>query len=439
MAELVKELRQKRVELTEKARAIQKKADEEKRTLTAEERAEFDKHFEEVDKLKAQVDSIEGDERRRSKLDDETKDLERSAGRRSDPGEPIAPTSTPAEKRDQPIKLKLRGHEYTLAPGSSPHTRHLEDYAQRFNRYLSTGERRDLMVADNTKGGYLAGTTFAAQLIQAIDDEVFIRGLATVLPPLMSSVSLGAASLDADPADPDWTPEVPASALSADTTMAFGKRELTPHQDTKLIKPSMKLLRSSALPVESIILQRLAYKFAVAEEKAFLTGSGEQRPLGVFTASADGVPTTRDVTAAATTTFTADELIDTKFNVKSGYMRSGVWIMHRDAVKIARKLKDVNEQYLWQPGLQANVPDRILDSPYFMSEYAPNTFTAGLYVAVFGDFAKGYWIVDSLDLEIQRLDELFAATNQVGLLGRKETDGMPVLAEAFSRLKLAAS
>ncbi len=40
-------------------------------------------------------------------------------------------------------------------------------------------------------------------------------------------------------------------------------------------------------------------------------------------------------------------------------------------------------------------------------------------------------------MEVQRLVELYAATNQVGLIGRMESDGMPVLEEAFARVKLA--
>lgn len=78
----------------------------------------------------------------------------------------------------------------------------------------------------------------------------------------------------------------------------------------------------------------------------------------------------------------------------------------------------------------------LLGSPFNMSEYAPNTFTTGQYVGIFGDFSN-YWIADALDMQVQRLVELYAATNQTGLIGRMETDGMPVLAEAFARVKLA--
>ena len=74
--------------------------------------------------------------------------------------------------------------------------------------------------------------------------------------------------------------------------------------------------------------------------------------------------------------------------------------------------------------------------PFLMSEYAPSTFTTGLYVGILGDFSL-YWIVDALSMEVQRLEELYAATNQIGFIGRLETDGAPVLEEAFTRVKLA--
>jgi len=70
-----------------------------------------------------------------------------------------------------------------------------------------------------------------------------------------------------------------------------------------------------------------------------------------------------------------------------------------------------------------------------MSEYCPNTFTSGLYVGIIGDF-KNYWIADALSMRIQRLNELYSLTNQVGFVGRLESDGMPVLEEAFARIQL---
>ena len=98
---------------------------------------------------------------------------------------------------------------------------------------------------------------------------------------------------------------------------------------------------------------------------------------------------------------------------------------------------DGNGQYIWRDSVQAGEPDRLLGLPVFMSEYAPSTMTANLYVGILGDFSY-YWVADALDMQVQRLVELYAESNQTGLIGRMESDAQPVLAEAFVRVKLAA-
>lgn len=80
--------------------------------------------------------------------------------------------------------------------------------------------------------------------------------------------------------------------------------------------------------------------------------------------------------------------------------------------------------------------DTLLGLPMTISEWAPNTFSTGQYVGLLGDFRR-YWIADALSMQVQRLNELYAETNQVGFIGRLETDGAPVLEEAFVRVKLS--
>ncbi|MGW2548309.1 phage major capsid protein, partial [Kitasatospora sp. NPDC001574] len=185
----------------------------------------------------------------------------------------------------------------------------------------------------------------------------------------------------------------------------------------------------------------LAQKFAVSAEKGYMTGDGNKKPLGLFTASADGIPTSRDVSTGAATGFTGDGLIDAKYALKSGYHKKAQWLFHHDGIKLIRKLRDDSGgagvgNYIWQAGLSADRPDTILDLPYLVNEFVPNTFTTGQYVGMLGDFSY-YWIADALALEVQRLVELYAETNKIGFIGRLETDGMPVKPEAFIRLKTA--
>ena len=357
---------------------------------------------------------------------------ERVAGNESELSKPLEEPTKPEPRNDEEPEQRV---SRTATP----------EYMRAYQRFLRTGDQRGVITVEQraTADGLQAdadaagGFTILPQqvsnaLVQAVDNLVFIRQRATV-ERVDSAASLGIVSLDADPEDGDWTQEL--TTVDFDTQMEFGKRELRPHELTKGIKVSRKLLNRSRLPIESLVNSRLAYKFATTHETAFMTGNGVNRPLGLFTASADGISTGQDVTAASTTTFTADELIDVQMNIKPQYQSTGEWVMHRDAVKIARKLKTGDGQYLWQPGLQAGQPDTLLSRPLNQSEYAPNTFTTGLYVALFGDLSQ-YRIADAEDISIQRLVELYAATNQIGFIARSATDGMPVLEEAFSRLIL---
>lgn len=303
---------------------------------------------------------------------------------------------------------------------------------------LSQEEYRALTAGSDVSGGFLnAPQEFIKQLIVAVKNAVYMRKLATVIP-LNGAQSCGVPTLDSDVGDADWTPEV--KTVNEDNAMGFGKRELMPHKLTKLVKISNKLLRSAALNPESIVMDRMAYKFGVSMEKAYMVGNGSQQPLGVFVASNDGIPTSRDIPQAAgnTTQITSDGLIAAKYALKAPYLQKANWVFHRDALKQIAQLKTGDGYYIFELSDKPDVPDTLLGRPLSMSEYAPNTFTASSYVGIIGDFSY-YWIADSLALQFQRLNELFALGDQIGVIGRMETDGMPVLSEAFARVQLAAS
>lgn len=424
----VKQLQDKRAQAVSEGRQILERAEREGRALSAEETAHYDRIDAEVDRLNAELAKAE----------------RIAAAKLSRPS--AAPPAAPSPMTIQyeggmnvPQMLKgRRPRQIQLQPGTDEHLRAQPKYQQAFLGYLQSGrEQLGLKVSQDNKGGYLTSTQFAAELIRELDDEVFMRQLATVLPPLGAAVSLGVPSLDTKLSAADWTAEIPASDISEDDAIRLGKRELMPSLLTKLVKVGMKFIRSSVINAEGMIRTELAAAFGAAMENAYLNGSGSKQPLGVFVASDLGVPTSRDVTASSATAFTADNLIDLLYNLKPQYQRNATGLFHRLAVRMARKLKDGNGQYLWQPGLGGQ-PSTILDRPYIQSEYAPSTFTTGQYIGMFADFSAGYWIADTLSLEVQVLNELFTLKNQMGYIGRLETDGMPVRPLAFSRLKLGS-
>jgi HK97 family phage major capsid protein len=371
----------------------------------------------EVDTLFDQVEARVAEAKRLERAEQQEKTL-------GEPANPLGPSGAQGKGSDQP-----QNDQEALK-------------TKAFNRYLRNGEKgvtptemRALSADDDQAGGFVtAPTQFASGLLKFVDDQVNIRGLATV-DQILTGESLGIVSLDTDFGDADWTTELQTG--NEETAKPFGGRELRPHPMARRIKISNTLIRRANKPIEQIVQQRLSYRVAVTQEKAYMTGDGAQKPLGMFIASNQGIPTSRDVTCASSTAFTADELIDLKFFLKSQYQMSKTtrWLTSREFVKRTRKLKDGDGNYMWAPGLGGQ-PATILDVPFVMSEFAPNTFTTGQYIALLGDL-QFYNILDSLNLQIQVLLELYAETNQRGYIVRYEGDGMPVLAEAFARLKLA--
>lgn len=427
------ELRQKRAKLINDARALQDQVEGESRDFTDEEQNNWNEMIDAADGLRQRI------EREERLLTMET-----------DLPEPVTNSTRPeldSRERPERIEFRSRGMQGTNRMEADwreqPEWRRLmrtaeASYVRGFNQFLRSNtipnEVRALQADLDTAGGYLmAPIQLVDQLIKAVDDAVYIRQWATVFA-VPNADSLGVPTLENDPDDADWTTELDTG--SEDSTMNFGRRELHPHPLAKRIKISRKLLMKVP-SADNLVIQRLGYKFGVAQEKAFLTGSGAQQPLGVFTANADGISTSRDVSTGNTTTaVTFDGLIEAKFTLKMQYWANARWLAHRDFYKMVAKLKDGDGQYLWRESVRVGEPDRILGVPVAMSEYAPNTFTTGLYVGIIGDFSH-YWIADSMAMEMQRLVELYAITNQIGLIGRLEADGQPTLEEAFARVTLA--
>ncbi len=415
MANQLKEILEKRNRLVEEARSILNNAEKEKRGLTDEENTRHGKLIDEATALSDTSKRYQDQEKIEAELQSVLASNEKSAS-----GETRAASSFNPE---------------TSGTESKEYRKSLQSYFVRGGHSLGGAEHRALSQGSAPDGGFLVPREqFINILLKFVDDNVFIRQLATVYK-LEKAQSLGYPSLDTDMSDADWTSEV--GSVTEDTAMKVGKRELAPTMLAKLAKISMKLLQNAAVPADALVLQRLAYKFAVTEEKAFLTGTGAGQPLGLFTASSLGVPTSRDVSTDNTTSaFTLDGLKNAKYSVKGQYHPRGSWLFHRDAVKMLSKLKGTSNEYIWEPSVKVGDPDQLLGNRIYMSEFAPNTFTTGLYVGLFGDFSF-YHIAEGMSFGVQRLDELYAANNQVGFIGRQEIDGMPALSEAFARVKLA--
>lgn len=281
-----------------------------------------------------------------------------------------------------------------------------------------------LQVGTDSEGGYLVPDEFENTLVEALEEENFFRSIATVI---QTSSGDRKIPVVASKGTANWIDEEGAFPESDD---AFGQVSISAYKVATMLKISDELLNDSAFNLEAYISREFGRRIGSKEEEAFFTGDGKGKPTGIFNAkggAADGTTTT-------TANITFDDVMDLFYSVKSPYRKKAVWVLNDTTVKALRKLKDNNGNYIWQPSVQAGQPDIILNRPYHTSSYVPE-LAAGAKVIAFGDFSY-YWIADRQGRSFKRLNELFAATGQVGFLASQRVDGKLILSEAVKTLKM---
>jgi len=431
-----KALREERADLIKKAQLFADQHEGQDGLLSAEDQGVFNQMIEDANALNDKITYRESKE----SLDEQVDGLKTKAPKSAtfakplggDGGAEMIEIRNGFDSAGKPAYRKIPAGERGSA-----------QYQDIFNRALANrvqpAELAALQSDNAEQAGYLlASEQFSSELLKAVDDECFVRQYANITQ-VPEADSLGIRRRTAKMDTFNWSSELTVS--TADSTLAYGKKVLTPHHCTGAILVSRDLVRRLGGQVESEVRFEMARDSGETMEAAYMTGNGAQQPLGVFTASTDGISTSRDVQTGSTTSITADGLINAKYSLKQQYRRKGGsragarWLFHRDARKILAKLKDGNGNYLLNPGrgIVTEEEDMLLDLPVDESEFAPNTFTTGLYVGLLANW-NYYRIADAMSVEIQVLMELYAATNQIGYIGRLKTDGLPVLEEAFARL-----
>jgi HK97 family phage major capsid protein len=285
-----------------------------------------------------------------------------------------------------------------------------------------------LQIGTDSEGGYLVPDEFEKTLVQALETQNVFRTLASIIQtsngdrkiPVVSSK--GSAS---------WIEEGVAYPESDD---AFGQVTIGAFKLGTILKVSDELLNDSVFDLQNYISNEFARRIGTKEEEAFFVGDGSGKPTGILNVTGGAEI---GVTAASGTAITLDEVMDLFYSLRSPYRRTATFVMNDATVKAIRKLKDNTGNYIWQPSVQAGEPDKILNRPVVTSTYVPE-IAAGAKSIAFGDFSY-YWIADRQGRSFKRLNELFAATGQVGFMASQRVDGKLILPEAIKVLQQKAS
>lgn len=327
----------------------------------------------------------------------------------------------------------MGGNVAPASKGDDPLIRAWRGYLRGDQSQL-TNIRAAQQVNPNTAGGFLVPSAIAAEIVKPVDNPIFMRQISNVQQ-INANIAIPRQNTRLSA---NWQGETETAITSAATV---GQRDFKPHRVTVRTSASRLLIDQSVINVEQWLGEELDYAVRIKEEDAAMQGNGVGQWLGIFTASADGIPTSRDVVSAGAS-IAADDIISTIMNVKATVRNRGSWVASRQFVQLVMKLKDSANQYIFTESagignvLAVGTPMTLKGRPLYESESAPTALTTGTYAAVFGDF-NYYRIYDFMNLSVQVLDQdPYASNGEYGYVLHKFSDGAPVLDEAFSRLRV---
>ena len=311
-------------------------------------------------------------------------------------------------------------------PGNTASRRGTDEYSKAFwNALRGRGVSNVLSIGIDTSGGYLVPEEFANELVTALNEHNIFRTIARIVSTSREKLKVPVADLAGTA---NWIEE---NALIPESDTTFSQVILIAYKIGTLMRASTELLEDSAFNMEAFIATEFARRIGAREEEAFCVGDGVGKPTGIFTA-AGGAPI--GVTAASPSNITFDEVIELYYSLRPPYRIRAVFVTNDSTLKVLRKIKDNNGQYIWQPAVKDSAPDTILGKPVYTSPYAP-VLAADAMAMAFGDFSF-YWIADRREMRFKVLNEKYAENDQVGFFATERVDGKLVLPEAIKLLKM---
>lgn len=305
---------------------------------------------------------------------------------------------------EQIAALKLGG------PGDSKMSAKDKEHVAAFNDFTRAGkvEARGATFSD-PDGGFLTPKQVDTSISRILGKTVAMRRLATVMSisgdTYVKHKGLGGAASG-------WTGE--GDSRNETNTPQLARLEFETGELYAEPAATQKFLDDSVADVESWYAEEVGIEFAEKEGAAFVSGDGTKKPRGFLSytpvANASyawgkvGYVKTGGATGfqvASSSVNPADCLIDLVHGLKSGYRQSASFLMNDLTLAEARKLKDSEGRWIWQPSLQVDKPELLLGKGVDTDDNMPD-IGAGAFPIAFADFARAYLIVERLGLRVLR-------------------------------------
>ena len=280
-----------------------------------------------------------------------------------------------------------------------------DEYKAAFSAYVKRGEEKALSVGSNTDGGYLVPTETDTEITRLMTAISPIRSIASVRK--VSTAIYKKPVTTTGPAT-GWVAETasrPQTNSQSIDALSFPTAELY-----AMPAATAQFLDDAAVDVGQWIADEVNAAFAQQEGTAFVSGNGTNKPKGFLAETTIAEASwswgklgyiATGVSGDLPASNKSDVLIDLVYALKAGYRQNASFVMNRKTQAVLRKLKDDAGNYLWQPAATADGKATLMGFPLVEAEDMPNVGANSLSIA-FGDFKRGYLIVDRMGVNVLR-------------------------------------
>ncbi len=395
MSEIVKRLRERRLNVWNQANEIVTRAVEENRALTSEEQGTWDVLNEEMDKLDTRIKSSLEQEQRSKDADDAFNRLE---------GKPQDARGMPQEdKATTELRAFLRG----------------EAGAPRFIDVRPASPMIQLRALSKVTGAAGLNTVPTSFYDQLVAHLIEVSGVMQTNPTVLNTSSGENLQIPKTTAHGTAASAAEAAVLPSGDP-AFGLVTLGAYKFGWTGRVSRELVDDTGVDLQGYLAMQAGRALGNKFGSDLVTGTGTSQPTGFMTSATIGVTGTTTGQGGAPQYV---DLVDLMYSVISPYRssRSCYWIMRDATVGSLRKLRDTTGQPIWQPSMQVGAPDLLLGKPLVTDPFMPAVATGAQSVA-FGDFSQ-FFVRMVGGIRFERSDDFLFDSDMVAYRAVLRGDG----------------
>lgn len=347
-------------------------------------------------------------------------------------------TNLMEEQKDQIKTLQKNAARNTIEIKAVENSEENYGYQNAFNNYLRKGIESDLNKfetkasdlinsMDTTNSGMFLAPNIQKFIMDLLAERCIMRKICSVQEISTNSLDI----IKNSSFDTAWGGE-----LTEVSDTNSGNLAKTTIQTFELIaqpKVTQKLVDDVAIDFEQWLAYQLSNDFLIAEETAFISGDGSNKPTGIL--NYDSTTIERITSSSTENYFDETDVLNLYYSLNEKYTPNASFIMSRNAVQQIRKFKDATSgNYLWNPALLGGQEDTLLGCPVYQTGNINNVGTTK-DIIVFGDF-KQYQIVDRMGIRILR--DPFTAKPYIRFYTTKRVGGDVIDKNAFKILKTSS-